>query len=395
MRLSGDRVMRKFIQRALAKLPKLDQEQIRHLLVAVAGENELLEVVLDSMTDGVLVSDSDHRLILYNKSSERLLPFTSPDPDEKAVWNVINDREIKEFLKETLLAGERVEDVEFTLEQAGEMKTLSFNLMPVVKDGTIEGTLAIVTDITERRKKEARLRRAENLASLTTLAAGVAHEIKNPLGSLGIHIQLMQRALAKEGCLDADYAQSYLNVLDEEVTRLNGIVVDFLFAVRPMNTELKSADVNAVIHDLLEFTKYELAEDGIEIVEDFEQNIPKVELDEKYLKQALLNIIKNAQAAMPDGGTLTVITEKKDDTIAIIIMDSGLGISDTVKDKIFEPYFTTKEFGSGLGLTVVYKIIKEHGGEISLRSREGVGTRFTITLPLPQHERRLLDFQGE
>ncbi len=387
--------MRKFIQRALGKLPKLDQEQIRNLLLAVAGENELLEVVLDSMTDGVVVTDARHRITLTNKSSERLLPFFGQDLDEKILWEVISDREVKDFLKESLLSGERVEEAEFTLDKPGQVRTLSFNLMPVVRDGTIEGSLLIVADITDRRRREARLRRAENLASLTTLAAGVAHEIKNPLGSLGIHIQLMQRSLDKNGCLEGDDARGYLDVLEEEVNRLNGIVVDFLFAVRPMNTELKSADVNSVIHDLLQFTKYELKESGIQVVEEYDEDIPRVDLDEKYLKQALLNIIKNAQAAMPEGGVLKVCTGLKDDMVNISINDNGSGMSDEVRDKIFEPYFTTKDFGSGLGLTVVYKIIKEHGGEIALHSKEGVGTTFTIMLPVPQKERRLLDFQGE
>ncbi len=387
--------MRKFIQRALGKLPKLDQEPIRNLLLAVAGENELLEVVLDSMTDGVVVTDARHRITLTNKSSERLLPFFGQDLDEKILWEVIDDREVKSFLKESLLSGERVEEAEFTLDKTGQVRTLSFNLMPVVRDGTIEGSLLIVADITDRRRREARLRRAENLASLTTLAAGVAHEIKNPLGSLGIHIQLMQRSLDKNNCLEGDDARGYLDVLEEEVNRLNGIVVDFLFAVRPMNTELKSADVNSVIHDLLQFTKYELQESGVRVVEEYDEEIPRVELDEKYLKQALLNIIKNAQAAMPEGGVLKVCTGLKDDMVTIAINDNGSGISEEVRDKIFEPYFTTKDFGSGLGLTVVSTIIKEHAGEIALHSREGVGTTFTIMLPVPQKERRLLDFQGD
>jgi two-component system, sporulation sensor kinase E len=387
--------VRKFIQRALAKLEKLDREQIRKLLVAVAAENERLEVVLDSMTDGVVVTDTDHRIILHNKSSERLLPFSYGDIDEKLVWDVIEDREISGFLKSNLLSGERVEETEFSIEGTGKIRTLSFNLMPVVRDGSIEGSLLIVSEITERRKREARLRRAENLASLTTLAAGVAHEIKNPLGSLGIHIQLMQRALSRDGCLDPEQAGDYLEVLQEEVSRLNGIVVDFLFAVRPMNAEMKKSRVDAVLHDLLQFVQYELQESDIEIIEHYQKDLPKVELDEKYLKQALLNIIKNAEAAMPDGGTLRVSAEIRGDVVAIEIRDTGTGIDEEVREKIFEPYFTTKEFGSGLGLTVVYKIIKEHGGEIALASKSGVGTTFTITLPIPQQERRLLDFQEE
>jgi signal transduction histidine kinase len=282
--------------------------------------------------------------------------------------------------------------------------------MSVVQERHITGSLVLVDDITERRSREARLHRMENLASLTTLAAGIAHEIKNPLGSLSIHIQLIQKAMAVQEklCVALNEAKNtecepnkyfkvidrYLEVVNEEIDRLNGIVVDFLFAVRPMNVEFRRADINAFIKELAEFVSFELKDLRIECTLDLAENLPAVDFDEGLMKQALLNLIKNAEAAMDKGGLLNIATEDAEGEIRIIVTDTGTGISEDDFPKIFEPYFTTKESGTGLGLTAVFKIVKEHHGEINVRSREGEGTVFTITLPKPQIEQRLLAYQA-
>ncbi|MFP4483741.1 MAG: two-component system sensor histidine kinase NtrB [Spirochaetota bacterium] len=386
--------MRKFIERALQKLPKLDSEQIHALIFDLANENERLESVLDSLTEGVLVSDEEHSLILVNKPAERLVPLAGPDIFERRIWETIADEEISGFVRDALLNQESVYDQEFTLGPAGSSRTLAMSVLPVVKEGHIQGNILHVEDITDRKSKEARLRRAESLASLTTLAAGVAHEIKNPLGSIGIHIQLVQKSL-QESKIDRDRVQGYIDVVNEEVSRLNKIVVDFLFAMRPMNVELTEGDLNEVVRGVLDFVQYELETSDIDLSVDLAPSLPKIEVDEKYLKQALMNIIKNAIAAMPEGGTLRVWTERRGDEVQLSIADTGVGMSDEVVEKIFEPYFTTKDFGSGIGLTLVYKVVKEHLGEVSVETEEGKGTTFTLSLPVPQRERRLLSFRGE
>ncbi len=387
--------MRKFIQRALNKLSKLDQEQIRALLYDLASENETLEMVLNSMTDGVLVTDLEHKIIFTNQGVRSLLPMLRSEPEEHLLWEVIGDEEIASFLKESVQGNSQREEEEFTLDGSGPDRTLSFSVVPVNRDDEPHGNLILVSDITERRKREARLRRAESLASLTTLAAGVAHEIKNPLGSIGIHIQLIQKALKQNQCLDEETAGRYLEIITEEIERLNGIVVDFLFAVRPMDTSMKRSTVNGVVEELIEFIKYELEENQVKLDTKLQRNLPKVDLDEKYMKQALINIIKNGVAAMNQGGTLTIVTREDHGFVHIDISDSGIGMSEEQLSKIFEPYYTTKEFGSGLGLTVVYKVIREHNGEVSVHSRENQGTTFTISLPIPNSEKRLLDWKGE
>jgi len=387
--------LRKFFKKALKKFDKLSGEQILDLISELTAENELLEIVLNSMTDGIIVTDIDNKLIFYNRRSDRLIPFSSGDLDDSVIWEVIEDDDISNFIKKTLINAEKVSEEEFTIKIGGLSKTLWLDIMPVVRDGSIQGSLLHISDITERKKRDGRLRRAENLASLTTLAAGVAHEIKNPLGSISIHIQLMQKSLKREKKLEEATSGKYLDILNEEVERLNNIIVDFLFAVRPMNPTMKKSDINQVLTDLLEFVKYELDEASVSIESEFQEDLPKLDIDEKYIKQAILNIIKNSVAAMPDGGVMYFKTVKDGDFVHIYVCDTGIGISEKNMTKIFEPYFTTKQFGSGLGLTVVFKIIKEHGGDIVLESVENQGTTFTINLPIPQLGKRLLDWKGK
>jgi PAS domain S-box-containing protein len=387
--------VRKFIERALKKLSKLDNEQIHDLVYSLASENERIEVVLDSLADGIVVADEEHNVILVNKAAERLIPFTSSDYYERAMWDAIGDDDISAFVRTVLENQESVMDREFTLDHLGKDRILSCSVLPLVRDGHIQGNILHVEDVTERRNREARLRRAENLASLTTLAAGVAHEIKNPLGSIGIHIQLVEKALKEPEKMDSDKVQSYLAVVNEEVERLNKIVVDFLFAVRPMNVNLEERAMNSVVREVLEFVGHELQQAGIEIESLLAEDLPNLELDEKYLKQAIMNIVKNAMSAMPEGGTLRVATQRRGDQVELQISDTGVGMSEEVQQKIFEPYFTTRDYGSGIGLTLVYKVVKEHNADVTVRSQPEKGSTFTITFPVPQKEQHLLGWNGE
>lgn len=387
--------MRKFLSRALKKIGKLDIDQIRSLIMDVVQENELLEMVLYSMTDGVVVLDEKHNVILLNKAAERLFPFKGGELAERPLWDALADDGLSDFFHQALVSQELIEDKEMTIDAGGVPRILSCTMMPLVQEGGIQGGLLHIEDITEKKGKEARLRRAENLASLTTLTAGVAHEIKNPLGSISIHIQLIQKALNKSGDEKQEVIQHYLDIVNEEVERLNGIIVDFLFAVRPMDMNLVKQDLNELLRELFEFMQYELEEQGVDLALELDDDLPHLQLDTKYIKQALLNIVKNALSAMPEGGRLLVVTNLSDDQVELSISDSGVGIPEENMAKIFEPYFTTKDFGSGLGLTLVYKIIKEHQGEINLQSKEGEGTTFTITLPVPLREQRLLGWMAE
>jgi len=390
--------MRHFVAKALEALPKLDTGQINNLISILAEEVkdiELLEMVLSSLPIGVIVAKSDHYIQFMNIPVKRMVPLQQNGFDKLKAWEVILDRDISNFVKESLLDADTVKPRDFTLETLNRDVTLAVGVMPVVKEGRIQGDFIYFEDVTDKRLEEARLRRAESLASMTTMAASVAHEIKNPLGSISIYLQLMQKSLNSDKETCRNDLEEYLSVISEEVERLNSIVVDYLFAVRPMDTHPMPTDINCIIQELITFVQYELQDAGITVEEFPQKSLPLLNLDEKLIKQALLNIIKNALAAMENGGTLTVSTFSKDNMVYVRIRDTGTGIPSEMISKIFEPYFTTKENGSGLGLTVVYKVIKEHGGELRVFSKEGEGTTFTILLPIPQTDKKLLVWDGE
>jgi two-component system, sporulation sensor kinase E len=386
--------MRRFVERALAKLPRLNEDQMRSLLYALAEENGRMDAALDSMLDGIVVCDRDHLPIIYNKSAERMLRFAGSDPAERPIWHSVSDEDLSDFFRQTLEGEETVLDREFGLEAKGATRLIAVSVSTLVAQGRIEGALVHMEDITEKRRKEAQLRRAESLASLTTLAAGVAHEIKNPLGSLSIHVQLIRKALFGREEVETAILERHLGVVDEEIDRLNKIVVDFLFAVRPMDVQLRESDPGELVESVAEFIGPEADRAGVMVEVAIGENLPRVALDGRLMKQAVLNLVKNALAAMPGGGKLRLSATRVDEEVRLSIEDSGVGISEEDMPKIFEPYFTTKENGTGLGLTITFKIVREHDGEITVTSHPGQGSTFVISLPVPQKERRLLPYDG-
>ncbi len=386
--------MRRFLQRALEKIDKMDRSQVKQLVSDIAAENELLEMVMESMSDGVVVTDQEDKILLVNKSAERMLPFSTDDLIEKSLEDTIEDKEISEFFGDNLRGLEKIMDREFALGN-GYNRILSLSIMPLVRGGRITGNVIHIEDVTEKRAKEARLRRAESLAALTTLTAGVAHEIKNPLGSIGIHLELMKKEMNGKQKIETRKVRENLLIIKEEVGRLNRIVMDFLFTVRPMNAELEYDNLNRVVRELLDFVKFELEEAGISLELKLAEPGPQILMDERYMKQAILNILKNAISAMPEGGTLRVETLQRGNELRLKVGDTGVGIPDENMKKIFEPYFTTKDFGSGLGLTLVYKIVKEHMGDIEVSSKVGEGTTISLSFPIPQKEKRLIGYNEE
>lgn len=388
--------MSRFIKKALEKLPRLDKAQLGELLKDIVSEHQLYEASLQSIPGGLVVLSSDNQVLFHNKTAERFLGLPlSVETSEKPIWNLPIDREVAEYLRQALTSTEPMVAREFTFDAPNGPRILNFLPLPLMEDGRIQGSMIFIQDVTERKNRESRLRRAESLASLTTLAAGVAHEIKNPLGSMGIHIQLIQRALKNPTPAALATMAKDLEVINEEISRLNGIVVDFLFAVRPMDTNLVLGSVGKVLKDLVDFMDGELEQAHVNVKLSLAPGDDTVLIDERFLKQAFLNIVKNSLHAMPDGGSLTVSTKRTVSGLEVQVSDTGSGIPPELLEKIFEPYFTTKDFGSGLGLTLVYKIVKEHDADIRVTSKVGVGTTVTLLFPWPARTPQLLDFKGE
>ena len=394
--------MKRFYERAADRISKIDPDQLRRVFQLLSSENDLLAMVLDSMARGIIVTGTTGNILLINRAAERLIRLNTSDYLEHLVWEVVSDTEIATFLYDTLNSEDTAYDKEFTVDSSS-LKVLSFGVLPLVSEGHVAGNLINIEDITEKRANSSRLRRAESLAALATLTAGVAHEIKNPLAAIGIHLQLIQRRfnnnikMSGEGSWQA--VIEAFEVIEEEVDRLNQIVVDYLFAVRPMNANLQSGNVNDILNELLRFLQPELDEAKIQVRKDLPKIIPNVLFDQRHLREALLNVIKNSIAAMQENtdsknsNILSISTKVDGDALVVSLGDNGPGIPEEIQSKIFEPYFTTRDFGSGLGLTLVYKIVKEHLGEIILDSKLGVGSVFSIRLPIPQSEQHLLGFQ--
>ncbi len=381
--------MRKLVRRALKSLDRLDHDRLHSLVQELVADNEQLEMVLSSIPGGVMVMGADNKVLMINTPAKRLLPLAVPDPMDFFAWETILSSELAEFVRRALEEDRGAAMTDFPVRGRGRKYILSCGILPLVDRGKIMGSMLYVEDVTAKREEEARLKRAESLASLTTMAAGVAHEIKNPLASMSIHLQLMKRQL-KGACADPDDLKESLGILEEETERLNTIVSDYLFAVRPMESRPHPSDLNALVVDLVQFLKYEAEEARVRVVPILDDTLPPVSLDEGSMKRALLNLVKNALSAMPNGGELKLQTRREREGVILEVSDTGGGIPEEIQGKIFEPYFTTRDTGSGLGLTVVYKVVKEHGGDLHMDSRLGQGTTFRITLPVLQSERKLL-----
>ena len=230
------------------------------------------------------------------------------------------------------------------------------------------------------RAAEARAQRSERLAFVGTLAGGLAHEIRNPLSTLSLNLQLLAEDARGEETPEAKRRARRIEVVRGETKRLNDILEEFLRFAREHKLKMKTVDVNQVVGRVLDFQSAEALSRGVQIRSSFGE-VPWVRLDEDLFRQAMLNISINAEQAMPEGGDLMVRTYAVRDSVNIDVVDTGVGIPDDVMPRLFDVYFSTKARGTGLGLAMARRIIEEHGGTITVHSRAGEGTCVTISLP--------------
>lgn len=389
--------MRNFITTALKKTEKLPPEEkvaiYEKLLKDVSDDDDIMIMVLDSLSTGVIVSDSNNKIVFINKYLAKLIRLNKTDIFDTFVWEIISDVQMSEYIKDVLISKQKrsskifnycIEDKNFAIE-------VRIFLLRHASGKT--GYIVNIENVTDRENEKSKQKRAESFASLTALTAGVAHELKNPLGSMSIYLQLLDRQLSKKDAIediDAFKAslKSKVKVLSSEVERLNDIVNDFLSTVRPRSINLQQEYLNDIIKDALQIMMPELDKYNIETKLDLEENLPSLMLDKGFIRQVLTNLIANAKDSMKEkgNGILTITTAKNSDYVTLSVSDTGSGISDENLSKIFDPYFTTKKSGTGIGLTLVYKIIKGLGGDITVSSKVGVGTTFHIILPRIEKE---------
>lgn len=237
--------------------------------------------------------------------------------------------------------------------------------------------ISIQYDITEKKKTEESLRKAEKLSMIGELAAGIAHEIRNPLTTIRGFVQLLN---------ETSTGQSFTNIIIDEIERINLIVSEFMVFAKPHQFYFSECDLTVILSDVIKFLEPEAILKNVVMEYEFPEEEVKI-FGEKYqLKQVFLNLIKNAIEAMPKGGRIHIIEEKYYENIQITIKDNGVGMTEEQVKKLGEPFFTTKQDGNGLGLMVSYKIIQNHNGTIKVSSQKGLGTSFTISFENPNIE---------
>ncbi len=377
-----------FLEKLVTRLDRVEPGEVQQIVTRLIREKGFLERVFEAMREGVIILDPHGIIGFVNRAACR---FFGLDP-ERAVGAALS-AQVRGLDWETL--GRPGKTVNRDLEVFyPENRHLNFYLAPISEQDGADGNLGfvmLVRDLTRSRAEAEETMESERLNALTLLAAGVAHEIGNPLNSLDIHLQLLGRKFRKLPPGDRGPLEENLATARAEIARLDSILRQFLQAVRPTVPRRERQDLEELIRQAVGLLDPELGSRQIAVEVEVSAGMPPAMVDGVQFQQVLYNLIRNAYQALPAGeGRIAVRAGFNDYEHRITIEDNGTGIPPEVMGSIFEPYRTTKSAGSGLGLLIVRRIVREHGGEISIESEEGCGTRVVIHLPRAERPVRML-----
>ena len=384
------------LEKILGRIEDLDSVNLSILVQRLARERKMQETVFNTIQDGVIVIDSDGVVQYANDAALRLIGLKVNDIGVTRLWKMVPDL-AKSIDLETVTGEKKSAPVlsrEIELNYP-DHRVVRLYMVPIdaqVGHDDSGGYVIVLSDVTEERVSMEERLESERIDSIVRLAAGVAHELGNPLNSLTIHLQLIERKLKKLAKQpNATKLTESLQVCQGEVERLDGIITHFLKAIRPQKLELNELDLLGLVEDVLRVQEAELSNRKLEVKVEVSDDLPIILGDRDQIKQAFFNLIKNAMEAMQPGGSLRILARCDDDYVYLQFVDNGSGISEEDLSKVFQAYYTTKEEGHGLGMMIVERIMREHGGQINIESRKEAGTAITLQFPQQHRRTRLLE----
>jgi two-component system, sporulation sensor kinase E len=390
-----------FIEKLIGRLGRIGPEEVQNYFLRLAEEKGFLETVFNAIQEGIIVTDSRGRITYLNHAACELFGLKADDAVGKHLGERVRGLDWESL---TQSGGPVTRDMEIFYPQN---RFINFYIVPLLiesrtNEGKIDndkidisgekvGHAMILRDITQSRRTEQQTIESERLNALTLLAAGVAHEIGNPLNSVNIHLQLMQRQAAKlDDETRAEFEES-IDIARSEINRLDSIVTQFLRAIRPTRPQTQPENINTVVGEAVRFFASEIKDRDIVVEQELRSDLPLLQLDRDQMKQAFYNVIKNSLEAIKRRGILRIRTDMDESHVLVSFTDTGGGMSAENLSHVFEPYFTTKSTGTGLGLLIVRRIVREHGGELAIESSEGKGLTLTIRLPHTDQRIRMLE----
>ena len=374
-----DIMERKRLEEQLQKYSEELEGKVHTRTHEIERAKHYIESLLENANDVIYTLDHDQQFTYVNGKVEAW-GYHKEDLIGRPYLALLSKRYRGRHLRETLdMAKKQMYEIE-VVSKTGDIRFALVSISPLYNDeGVYSGVLGIARDITDRKMLEQQVRNAERLASIGKLAAGVAHEINNPLGGI-----LNCLYNIRKGTLTASRAQEYMHLMEDGLYRVQKIVRQLLDFSQQHEPELKSVDVNVIMDRVLALTDYALLAKQVMLTREYAPVLPKVMVDPHMMEQVFMNLVLNAVQATAKGGMITIRTREQAGQCEIDVEDTGCGIVPEVRPHIFDPFFTTKRTGegTGLGLSVSLGIIERHGGEMKVETQVDKGTTFTVRLPV-------------